>query len=113
MKYLLAAGFLLMACGTAESTENSTGSDGYVQYTGAIEVIAPGSRSETVILEDIDTGEKFALVGDIARELSQQYGMTVIITAIPTEEGWSIRPELQKLKIIEYVLIIPERGPDE
>ncbi len=111
MKYLLAAGFLLMACGTAESTENST--DDYVQYTGSIEVIAPGSRSETVLLEDIDTGEKFALVGDIARELSQQYGMTVIITAIPTEEGWSIRPELQKLRIIEYVLMIPERETDE
>jgi len=111
MKYLLTAFILLMACGTADSTENSTANN--VQYTGSIEVIAQGSRSETVILEDIDTGEKFALVGDIARELSQQYGMTVIITAIPTEEGWSIRPELQKLKVIEYVLMIPERGSEE
>ncbi len=111
MKYLLAAGFLLMACGTAETTENSI--DNYLQYTGSIEVIAPGSRSETILLEDIDTGEKYALVGDIARELSQQYGMTVIVTAIPTDEGWSIRSELQKLRVIEYVLMIPERGSDE
>jgi len=111
MKYLLAAGFLLFACGTADSTENSA--ESYVQYTGSIEVIALGSRSETVLLEDIDTGEKFALVGDIARELSQQYGMTAIITAIPTEEGWSVRPELQKLRVIEYILIVPERGADD
>lgn len=102
-----------MACGTVESTENSADSDSYVQYTGTIEVIAPGSRSETVLLEDIDTGEKYALVGDIARELAQQYGMTVIITAIPTEEGWSIRPELQKLNVFEYVLMIPERESEE
>lgn len=105
MKYIFTVILLLLlACGSTESTP-----DRYVQYTGIIEVVAPGTRSETVLLEDFNSGERFALVGDIARELAQQYGMSVTVTAIPTEEGWSIRPELQKLKVIEYALITPER----
>lgn len=109
MKYflLLAAG-LTLACGKAETTESE-----FVQYTGSIEVLAQGTRSETVILEDFDTGERFALVGDTARELVRQYGNTVTVTAVHTEEGWSMRPELRKLEVVEYILMEPEMERDE
>ncbi|MCK4807718.1 MAG: hypothetical protein KAT09_08725, partial [Candidatus Aegiribacteria sp.] len=98
MKYYFALViFLIAACGTTQRIQ-----DEYLQYTGSTQVMAVGTRSETVVFEDFETGERFALVGDLASELVSQYGLPVIITVIPTEEGWSMDPELQKLKLIEY-----------
>ncbi|NOQ21109.1 MAG: hypothetical protein GQ565_00470 [Candidatus Aegiribacteria sp.] len=109
MKYYIALIILLIAaCGTSQRIQ-----DGYIQYTGSTQVMAVGTRSETVIFEDFETGERFALVGDLARELVTQYGLPLIITAIPTDEGWSLDPELQKLELIEYVMIGSEEGAYE
>ncbi len=101
MKYLLTIIIVLIAaCGTTQRIQ-----DEYLHYTGSTQVMAVGTRSETVVFEDYETGERFALVGDLARELVPQYGLTIIVTVIPTEAGWSMDPDLQKLKLIEYVLI--------
>ncbi len=106
MKYcLMIIIVLIVACGTTQRIQ-----DDYLQYTGSTQVMAVGTRSETVVFEDFETGERFALVGDLARELVPQYGLPVIITVIPTEEGWSMDPELQKLELIEYVMIESEVG---
>ena len=99
---------LFAACGTTQHIQND-----YLQYTGSTQVMAVGTRSETVVFEDFQTGERFALVGDLARELVPQYGLPVVITVIPTEEGWSMDPELQKLELIEYVMIGSEVGTYE
>ncbi|MCK5117286.1 MAG: hypothetical protein KAR44_11855 [Candidatus Aegiribacteria sp.] len=106
MKYCLTIFIVLFAaCGTTQHIQ-----DDYLQYTGSTQVMAVGTRSETVVFEDFETGERFALVGDLARELVPQYGLPVVITVIPTEEGWSMDPDLQKLELIEYVMIGSEVG---
>lgn len=106
MKYYFTIIIILVtACGTTQYIQ-----DEYLHYTGSTQVMAVGTRSETVVFEDFDTGERFALVGDLARELVPQYGLPVSITVIPTEEGWSMDPELQKLELIEYVMIESEEG---
>lgn len=109
MKYCLTIFIVLIAaCGTTQQIQND-----YLQYIGSTQVMAVGTRSETVVFEDFETGERFALVGDLARELVPQYGLPVVITVIPTEEGWSIDPDLQKLELIEYVMIGSEVGTYE
>jgi hypothetical protein len=107
MKYYFAVIIVLAAaCGTTQYVD-----EGYVQYTGSTQVMAAGTRSETVIFEDFETGERYALVGDLASELVPIYGLPVLITVIPTEEGWSIDPELPKLELIEYIMIGSEDEP--
>ncbi len=103
MKYCISIIIILVAaCGTTQHIQ-----DNYLQYTGSTQVMAVGTRSETVVFEDFETGERFALVGDLARELVPQYGLPVVITVIP---GWSMDPDLQKLELIEYVMIGSEVG---
>ena len=106
MKYFISILIILIAaCGTTQYIQNDS-----LQYTGSTQVMAVGTRSETVVFEDFETGERFALVGDLARELVPQYGLPVVITVIPTEEGWSADPELQKFELIEYVMIGSEES---
>ena len=109
MKYLFAAIIIFAAtCGTTQHV-----SEEYLHYTGSTQVMAEGTRSETVIFENFETGERYALVGELARELVSQSGLPVAITAVPTEEGWSMDPDLQKLRLIEYVIIETEEDAYE
>lgn len=94
---------LIVACGTTQRIQDEN-----LQLTGSIQVMAAGTRSETVVFEDFESGERYALVGELARELVSQYGLSVAITAIATEEGWSMDPDLKKLLLIEYTMIEPE-----
>ena len=104
MKYCSAVILVLIAaCGTTQRIQ-----DDYLQYTGSTQVMAAGTRSETVIFEDFETGERFALVGELASELVPQYGLPVVITVVSTEYGWSVDPNLQKLELIEYVILDSE-----
>lgn len=109
MKYCFAIIIVfIVSCGTTQRIQID-----YLQYTGSTQVMAVGTRSETVVFEDFQTGERFALVGDLARELVPQYGLPVVITVIPTEEGWSMDPDLQKFELIEYAMIGSEVGTYE
>ncbi len=109
MKYYFALIILLVsACGTTQRIQND-----YLQYSGSTQVLAVGTRSETVVFEDSGTGELFALVGPVAVELVTESGLPIIITVMPTEYGWSVDPDLQKLELIEYVLIEFEEGEIE
>jgi len=102
MKYFFAVIIILTAaCGTTQSI-----TDEYLHFTGSIQVLAVGTRSETVVFEDVETGERYALVGELAQELVPQYGLPVAITAVPTEVGWSVDPDLKKLNLIEYVILV-------
>ena len=104
MRYITAAALLVLAaCGPSQSTQQD-----YLLMTGSTQVMAVGTRSETVVFEDFQTGERFALVGELARELVPQYGLPVSVTVIPTEEGWSMDPDLQKLKLIDYTILTTE-----
>ncbi len=100
MLILSALLLLLVSCGTTETIPDA---DNLI-YTGTVQVLAQGTRSETVILEDLETGEFYALVGETARELVRRAGSTVTVTVVMTDEGWSVRPELVKLKVLEYVI---------
>ncbi|MFO8183059.1 MAG: hypothetical protein R6U39_02675 [Candidatus Aegiribacteria sp.] len=100
MKYLTAAFIIVMvACGPSQSMPEN-----YLQLTGTTQVMAVGTRSETVVFEDFKTGERYALVGDLASELVPLYGLPVTVTAVPTEEGWSMDPDLRKLELLEYTV---------
>ncbi|MBN2587134.1 MAG: hypothetical protein JXA64_09570 [Candidatus Fermentibacteraceae bacterium] len=104
MKRFVALAILLMtACGPTQRIQED-----YFQLTGSTQVMAVGTRSETVVFEDFQTGERYALVGDLARELVPQYGLPVSVTVIPTEEGWSIDPELQKMELLDYTILTTE-----
>lgn len=91
---------LMSACGPSQTVQED-----YMQLTGSTQVMAVGTRSETVVFEDFETGQRYALVGDLARELVPQYGLPVTVTVVPTEEGWSMDPELQKLELIDYSML--------
>lgn len=95
----------LLSCGNSTSIP-----DDVLILTGTIEVLCPGTKSETVVLEDYD-GDRYALVGDVARELVKEAGVTITITAVPTDKGWSVKPEYPKLLVLEY-LILEQEYPD-
>lgn len=106
MKYLPAALIALMiSCGPSQSIPEN-----YLQLTGTTQVMAVGTRSETVVFEDFQTGERYALVGDLASELVPLYGLPVTVTVVPTEEGWSMDPDLQKLELLEYTVLTTVEG---
>jgi len=109
MKYYFALIIVLVgACGTAQHQALD-----YLYYTGSVQVLAAGTRSETVVFEDSETGERFALVNELARELVQQSGMPIAITAVLSEEGWSVDPDIRKLRIIEYAVILSDEDQYE
>ena len=102
MKHWLIAGVVLLAaCGTTTVPEQDF--EGAAEYTGIVQVLAQGTRSETVVLEENDTGQWYSLVGDMARELVRMAGMTITITALPSEEGRTIRSEFPRLQVVAYV----------
>lgn len=101
MKYLPAAFIAIMvSCGPSRSIPEN-----YLQLTGTTQVMAVGTRSETVVFEDFQTGERYALVGDLAGELVPLYGLPVSVIAVPTEKGYSMDPDLQKLELLEYTVL--------
>ena len=98
--FLTVAVLLSGACGSAVETAGEH--PGAMEFTGIVQVLEQGTRSETVILEDTSTGDRYSLVGDGSRELTRMYGMIVTVTAIATEEGWTIRPEYPKLLVLDW-----------
>jgi len=107
--YALFAALIISGCGTTIERQN----DDLVRVTGLIEVLLAGTRSETVILEDAETGDVYALVGDVAYELTGSYGCETAITALPTDEGWSVRDELPRLWVVEYTVLSSPEDPDQ
>jgi hypothetical protein len=84
---------------------------GLLTLWGRLDVLAAGTRSETVVIETAE-GEVFALVGDLACELRASWGMSAWVTGIPTDEGWSIHPAMQRIWVEQYTLE-GGTGPDE
>jgi hypothetical protein len=98
---------LIAGCGT----ETLRPGDDLVMLIGVTQVLFAGTMSETVILESTATGEFYALVGDVARELIQVYGTEVAVTGRPAEEGWSARPELSRIFVLEYTILGEPESP--
>ncbi len=73
-----------------------------VQMTGLVEVLSSGTPSETVILEETESGERYALVGEMAVELADRYGEPVTVTGYETDQGFSVEPDLQRFLVVEY-----------
>ncbi|GEM_PF-1795565 len=107
---IIAAFLVLTAatCGESGANGNAT-----VQLEGVVRVMAMGTRSETVILEDSDTGVRYAMVGERARELVPYRGRPVRVTARSVTNGWSMDPSLPKMAVIEYVVLPAEEEPEE
>lgn len=92
-------------------TETRRLGDDQITLIGVIQVLFAGTMSETVILEVTATGEFYALVGDVARELVSVSGTEVTVTGRPTEEGWSVREELQKISVVMYTILGEPESP--
>jgi hypothetical protein len=105
---LLPAAVVALLAGCGSPAVRATGLS---TLSGRIDVLAAGTRSETVVIETPE-GEVYALVGDLACELRDSWGMTAWVTGSPTDEGWSIRADLQKIRVEEYTLE-GGTGPDE
>jgi ABC-type glycerol-3-phosphate transport system substrate-binding protein len=97
----LSAATIFAGCGTESASPDHT----TVVLTGVTQVLLAGTRSETVVLEVTETGEYFALVGDLARELVPLYGSEVAVTGVYTDEGWSVREELRKVLVLDYTVL--------
>jgi len=98
------------ACGSAvETVEEHPGA---MEVAGIVQVLEQGTRSETVILEETLTGDLYSLVGDGSRELTRMSGMIVTIHAIPTEEGWTIRPDYPRLLVLDWSQQSGDEGRD-
>jgi hypothetical protein len=98
------------ACGT--DLDAGQEHPGTLEITGIVQILEQGTRSETVILEETLTGDRYSLVGDEARELTRMYGMIVTVTAVPTDEGWTVRPEYPKLLILDWIQQSGDEGRD-
>jgi hypothetical protein len=108
--FLAGAALFAVACGAAVETGGEH--SGILEITGIVQVLEQGTRSETVILEETLTGDRYSLVGDAARELTRMYGMIVTVTAIPTDEGWTVRPEYTKLLVLDWTQPSGDEGGD-
>ncbi len=75
--------------------------EGLVVLSGGIEVLFPGSRSETVVLTDESTGHPYALVGDRAKRLIEEGVTGATVLGRLTREGWSVRQELPRIHVTE------------
>ncbi len=100
---------LLVLSGCAATVQDDSG---LVTLSGTIQVLAVGTRSETVILEEPVTGTVYALVGDEASVLRDDWGMSVTVVARPTEEGFSVRPDLPKLWVVDCTVGGDSAGED-
>ena len=94
---------LIAASCSTSSTSGDAGAplNGAVTLSGTVEVLAPGSRSETIILQVDATGEVVALVGEGASVLRGMPGVTVTVTGRFTTAGWSVDPGIRKLEVTD------------
>ena len=112
-KFALSAVLFMMAlsltgCGTTTSSEEPD----TMRLTGIVDVLHAGTRSETVILTDEESGEVFALVGERAFDIVPEYGQLTAVIGRLTEEGYSVRDDLQKVHVIDYSIIGVEEMED-
>ncbi len=75
--------------------------EGLVTVEGSLEVLLPGTRSETLLLVDERTGYRYALVGDRAARLVADGVTRAAVSGRLTREGWSVRQELPKIMVTE------------
>lgn len=74
---------------------------GLIVLEGGVQVLYPGSRSETVIITDAATGYPYALVGDRARRLIAEGAAVASVKGRLTREGWSVREDLPRVLVTE------------
>lgn len=76
-------------------------SQGLLELEGDLEVLFPGSRSETIILTSTATQDRYALVGDLARRLAAEGASRAMVLGYLTREGWSVREDLPRVMVTE------------
>lgn len=74
---------------------------GLVTLDGRLEVLFPGTRSETLLLTDEPTGGVYALVGDLAGRLIAGGASRASVLGVLSHEGWSVREELPRIMVTE------------
>ncbi len=113
MRTAISAAVLLFAASCATPSTGSTAAEGgMVTLSGTVEVLAPGSRSETIILQVDATGEVVALVGEEASALREMPGVPVTVTGRFTDVGWSMDPDIRKLQVTDTSITTGPDSPD-
>ena len=90
---------VLSGCGTSSSSSSTPDTIG---VTGIVEILHPGTRSETFIITDSNSGETFALVGDMVYEIVPEVSRQTAVIGKITEEGYSVREGLRKLYVLDF-----------
>ena len=91
--------FVFSGCGTSSSSGSTPDTIG---VTGIVEILYPGTRSETFIITDSNSGETFALVGELVFEIVPEVSRQTAIVGRITEEGYSVREDLRKLYVLDF-----------
>ena len=86
-------------CGSSNSSDSTADTIG---VTGIVEILHPGTRSETFIITDSNSGETFALVGDMVCEIMPEVSRQTAVIGRITEEGYSVREDLRKLYVLDF-----------
>lgn len=94
----------LSLAGSGCSGRDAAPEEELVHLTGAIQVIAAGTLSETIVLET-PGGGYYVLTGDVPPELRENWGVVVSVTGRPVSlEGWPVRPELPRIWVVDCVI---------
>jgi len=100
--FLVLAVSVYLGCATSSSSDSTVNT---INVTGIVEVLHPGTRSETYIITDSNSGETFALVGDLVYEIVPEVSRQTAVIGKITEEGYSVREELRKLFVLDFSAI--------
>lgn len=79
---------------------------GLLDIEGGMEVLFPGSKSETVILTDSSTGIRYALVGQPAGRLVEEGAAGAHVLGELTREGWAVREDLPKVMVMHVLGVL-------
>ena len=89
-------------CGSSSSADEH---DDLIGVTGIVEVLHVGTRSESVIITDEESGEVFALVGELAFDIVPEISRQTAVIGRLTEEGYSVREDLRKIHVMDFSAI--------
>ncbi len=94
--------FGFAGCGASYSSDEH---DDLLGVTGIVEVLHVGTRSESVIITDEESGEVFALVGELAFDIVPEISRQTAVIGRLTDEGYSVREDLRKIHVIDFSAI--------
>jgi hypothetical protein len=110
-RVLLSALLLLGAASGCGQRQSYRPDPEAVEIIGVVQVVSAGSASEAAIIEEYSSGSIYALVGELTSDLIEQYGQTVIVHGIPSEEGFHVSgDDYPVIMVLDYTMLDSYEG---